>query len=190
MQHTVDLRKKKQDQKSSDEVKILKSKKAVQSPTGVDQPHNISWQAPSFYYNPQKRYLSMVIVGLLFVGAGAVLFFRKDTLTAIFLALCSLVLILYATKKPEVKEIVIDDDGVHVGENSFLYQELKSFWIDYTPRQDKELSLEAKKWYLPYVKVSIENKNPIEIRSWLVSFLPEKEHEASIVDIIGKKIGL
>ena len=131
----------------------------------------------------------MVIIGLL-SGAVAMLIFDKDTLTAIFLILSSLVLILYATKKPEIKDIMIDDNGIHVGENSFLYEELKSFWIDYHPGQDKELSLESKKWYLPHVKVSLENKNPIEIRSWLVSFIPEREHEKSIVDLIGKKIGL
>ena len=184
MQHTVDLRKKKQTQKSPPEVAILKSQKSK-----AIQTRNISWQAPSFYYNPQKRYLAMIIVALL-LGSIAMLIFDKDTLTAIFLILSSLVLILYATKKPEIQDILIDDNGIHVGENSFLYNELKSFWVDYQPGHDKELSLESKKWYVPYVKVSLENKNPIEIRSWLVSFLPEKEHEKSVIDLIGKKIGL
>ncbi len=184
MNHTIDLRNKNRDQKPLHKAETLKSKKNKQV-----QPRNISWQAPSFYYNPQKRYLATTIIALL-LGAVAILLFNKDALTAIFLILSSLMLVLYATKKPELKDILIDDSGVHVGENSFLYEQLKSFWIDYHPGQNKELSLESKKWYLPYVKVSLENKNPIEIRSWLVSFLPEREHEKSIVDLIGKKIGL
>ena len=152
-------------------------------------PQGISWQAPSFYYNPQKKYLVTLIVGLL-LGATVMLILNKDTLTAVFLILSSVVLILYATKKPQIKTIAIDRDGIHMGENSFLYEELKSFWIDYRPGQDKELSLESKKWYLPYVKISLEDRNPIEIRSWLMSFIPEKKHEKSVADLVNKRIGL
>ena len=177
--HTVDLRRNnKVLEKTSTEVKNLKSDKK-----------EIAWHAPSFYYNPQKRYLASVIIGLLF-GAVAMLFFQKDMLTAVFLIMSSLVLILYANKKPELNKIIIDDYGIRVGENNFIFSELKSFWIDYSPGDSKELSLESKKWNHPYVKVSLEKQNPLEIRSWLISFLPEREHERSLVDLISKKIGL
>ena len=152
-------------------------------------PPEITWEASSFYFNPQKRYLSLTVIALV-AGGGGILFFRGDMLTAIFLLLCSLILILYAGKSPEVSKISINQRGIAIGETVYYYKDLRSFWIHYEPGSLKELSLEAKKWYMPYVKVSIENKNPLVMRSLLVNFIPEKEHEHSLVDIISRKIGL
>lgn len=158
-------------------------------PPSQNQPPRITWEAPSFYFNPQKRYLSMVIIALVFAG-GAMLIFSGDLLMAIFLLLSSLVLILYSNKRPEISKIIIDPRGVTIGDSMHSYKDIRSFWLHYNPGNLKELSLELKKWYMPYVKVSIENKNPLIIRSILVNFLPEKEHEHSLVDIIARKIGL
>jgi len=152
-------------------------------------PPQISWEAPSFYFNPQKRYLSLLIIALS-AGGVAMLIFKKDALTAIFLLLSSLVLILYSNKRPEISKITLNQNGINIGEETHYYKDLRSFWIHYSPGMDKELSLESKKWYIPYIKVSIADRNPLIIRSLLINFLPEKEHENSLVDIISKRIGL
>lgn len=153
------------------------------------EPPQISWEAPSFYFNPQKKYLALLVIALA-TGGGAMLLWNRDTLTAIFLILSSLVLVLYSNKRPDVSKIKIDQAGVVVGENLYYYKDLKSFWIHYDPGSLKELSLESRKWYLPHIKVSIENNDPLTIRSLLINFLAEKEHENSLVDIIARKIGL
>lgn len=149
----------------------------------------ITWEAPSFYFNPQKRYLSLTIIALA-LGGGSMFFLSGDMLTAIFLLLSSLVLILYSTKRLETSKVLIDNRGVAIGDTIYYYKDLKSFWIQYNPGEFKELSLEIRRWYMPYVKISIENNNPLLIRSLLINFLPEKEHEHSLVDIISRKIGL
>ena len=161
----------------------------VSSPAPRQSPPQISWEAPSFYFNPQKRYLSLLIIALS-AGGVAMLMFKKDSLTSIFLLLSSLVLILYSNKRPEISKIIVNQAGINIGEETYYYKDLRSFWIHYNPGMDKELSLESKKWYIPYIKVSIEDRNPLIIRSLLVNFLPEKEHENSLVDIISRKIGL
>jgi hypothetical protein len=152
-------------------------------------PTQMSWDAPSFYFNPQKKYLAMTVIALV-LGGGSLLFFNGEKLTAIFLLLSSLVLILYSTRRPEMSKVVIDPRGILINDVFYFYKDFRSFWIHYYPGHLKELSLESKRWYMPYVKVSIENKNPIAIRSLLINFLPEKEHEHSLVDIIARKIGL
>ncbi len=149
----------------------------------------LEWEAPLFYYNPQKKYLALVVTALL-VGAGAMLFYRMDTLTAISLILSSLVLILYTNKKPTISKIAVNQTGVTIDSQIYYYKELKSFWLDYNSDGPKELSLEAKKWYMPYIKVSIEDQNPLEIRSLMINFVAEKEHKKSLVDLISRKIGL
>lgn len=150
---------------------------------------NISWEAPSFYYNPQKRYLSVLIAALL-SGAVALLIFNYSSLTSIFLILSSLVLLLYGNQKPTISKISVGQSGISVDDIVYSYKDLKSFWIEYNPGGSKELSLESAKWYMPYVKILLSNQNPIELRSLIISFLPEKEHENLLVDQIGRKLGL
>ena len=152
-------------------------------------PPKISWEAPSFYYNPQKRYLSLTIVALV-ASAVALLIFRYDTLTSIFLILASLVLLLYGQQKPKISKITVDQSGVSVDDIMYHYKDIKSFWVEYNPGGPKELSLESTKWYMPYVKILLNEQNPVEVRSLIVNFLPEKEHQNSLVDQIGRKLGL
>ncbi len=149
----------------------------------------IAWKAPSFYHNPQKKYIALIVT-VLMAGAGIMFFYSMDILTAISLILSSLVLVLYSAKKPTTSKIVINKNGITVDDRTYHYRELKSFWLDYDPKGLKELSLEAKQWYVPYVKISIENQNPVEIRSLMINFIAEKEHEKSLTDLIVKKIGL
>ncbi len=198
MSQILDLRK---NQKKNIPVKVKEPAKippkkeaeivAVQTPPPPVKtaPPQISWEAPSFYFNPQKRHLSLLILALA-LGGGAMIFFKKDMLTAIFMILSSLVLVLYSNKRPEISRVIINQSGVVIGNELYYYKDLKSFWIHYDPATIKELSLEPRKWYVPYVKVSIENNSPIAIRSLLINFLPEREQEHSLVDIISRKLGI
>lgn len=149
----------------------------------------ISWESPSFYFTAHKRYFILVVTTLA-VSGGAMLFLHKDILMAIFLLLAALVLTLYSNRQPEISKIMINKSGINIGDRVYYYKDLKSFWIHYNPSEVKELSLESRKWYTPYVKILIEKENPITLRSFLIKFLPEKEQENSLVDIISRKIGL
>ena len=203
MTRTVDLRKKSDKTKITNPIEkgapLIKSEEPKKnegtiiaesvSEKPIETTKKIEWEAPSFYYNPQKKYLALVIIALI-CGAGAILFYRMDTLTAIFLILSSLVLILYANKKPTISQVVVNHAGITIDGTVYYYKDLKSFWLDYIPHGSKELSLEAKKWYMPYIKVSIEDQSPVEIRSLMINFIAEKEHEKSLADLIGRKLGL
>ena len=158
-------------------------------PEPVKSPLRFEWEAPSFYYNPQKKYLALVVIALM-AGAAALLFYDRDMLLAIFLMLSSLVLVLYTNKKPDMSKISVDQTGISINNRVYYYKELKSFWIDYNPHGLKELSLEAKKWYLPHIKVSLEQEDPLELRSLMINFVPERVHEQSLVDHIARKLGL
>lgn len=194
MARILDLRKKliKVPSKIREEIGIDKKivRKIRQSElTETQKSPQIFWEAPSFYYNPQKRYLSMLVAAL-FAGATALFIFKYDSLTSIFLILSSLVLILYSTQRPTASKIMIDQRGIWIDEKIYYYKDLRSFWIEYNPGGSKELSIESRKWYMPYIKVLLNEQNPVEIRSLVINFLPEKEHENSLADHIGRMLGL
>jgi len=174
-------------QRPREEVKVTEKPAVVIEQ--VSEKPEITWEAPSFYYNPQKRYLSLVTTALM-AAAVALLIFKYDTLTSIFLILASLVLLLYSKQKPIMSKITVGQSGILVSDIMYYYKDLKSFWIEYNPGGPKELSLESTKWYMPYVKVLLNEQNPVEVRSLIVNFLPEKEHENSLVDHIGRRLGL
>ena len=182
-------------QKPREEVRVAeKPVTAIKQPELIQKNNEfvspkISWEAPSFYYNPQKRYLSLVTMALM-AGAVALLIFKYDTLTSIFLILASLVLLLYGKQKPTISKITVNQSGILIGDIMYYYKDLKSFWIEYNPGGPKELSLESAKWYMPYVKVMLNEQNPVEVRSLVINFVPEKEHENSLVDQIGRRLGL
>ncbi|MBI4158240.1 MAG: hypothetical protein HY505_01275 [Candidatus Yanofskybacteria bacterium] len=182
-------------QRRKEEVKVAEKPAAtVKQPESIQKNNEsaspkISWEAPSFYYNPQKRYLSLVTMALM-AGAVALLIFKYDTLTSIFLILASVVLLLYSKQRPTISKITVGQSGILVNDIMYYYKDLRSFWIDYNPGGPKELSLESAKWYMPYVKVLLNEQNPIEVRSLVINFLPEKEHENSLIDHIGRRLGL
>jgi len=193
MPKVLDLRKKRAPQKKVQvppeprkdfpvEQTFVKEERQTENP-------QIRWEAPSFYYNPQKRYLSVMIVALL-AGATAILVFGNESLVSVFLILSSLVLILYGNQKPVTSKIIVNQAGILVDDKMYNYKDLKSFWINYSPGGNKELSIESANWYIPYVKILLNNQNPIELRSLIINFLPEREHENSLVDHIGRKLGL
>jgi len=199
MTRIVDLRKKIEKREITPVVEKVplieqKLKERVPTETATVNPipetaSRLEWEAPSFYYNPQKKRIALVVIALL-AGAGALLFYHQDILMVIFLILSSFVIILYANKRPTISKVIVNQAGVTIDDRPYYYKDLKSFWLDYEPNGPKELSIEARKWYMPYVKVSIENQSPVEIRSLMIKFIAEREHEKSLVDLICRKIGL
>ncbi|OGH49829.1 MAG: hypothetical protein A2746_01960 [Candidatus Yanofskybacteria bacterium RIFCSPHIGHO2_01_FULL_44_22] len=149
----------------------------------------LSWEIQPREHLSPKIY-SWLTAGGLLATAGVLIFFKKDYLTTIFLVLSSVVLLLQTAKKHPASKIAIGGLGISVGSNLYPFKELRTFWLDYVPGNAKELSLEPKKWYLPYIKIPVAGQNPVELRKILMNFLPEKEHEISLADIIGKKLGL
>lgn len=164
-------------------------KEEVRVEKQVEEKSQISWEAPSFYYNPQKRYLYLIEAALL-AGATGLLVFKQDILTSVFLILSSLVLFLYGRQKPVLSKITVDRSGISVNDIMYYHRDLKTFWIEYSLGGPKELSLESAKWYMPYIKILLNSQNPVEVRSFLINFLPEKEHEISLVEHIGRRLGL
>lgn len=153
-------------------------------------PREFFWETSMYCAEPRKKYLSFTLTAGLLIGSGAMIFFHKNTLTAIFMFVSASVLTLYTNKKPAISQIAINELGIAIDNQLYAFKELKSFWVEYAPGNVKELSLESKKWYLPYTKISIENQNPIDLRTMLANFIPEKEHEISLIDVISKKLGL
>ena len=86
-----------------------------------------------------------------------------------------------------VSTIHIDRSGITIDGLLRYWSQVKTFWIEYNPGGLKEISLEFKRWWMPYLKIPLKEQDPIALRDFLIQFLPEQEHSTSLIDTILKE---
>ncbi|MDO8495301.1 MAG: hypothetical protein Q7S32_02110 [bacterium] len=132
-----------------------------------------------------------VIIGIIFVLIGvAFIVFQQSTITGIFFFLVVFVMFIVGFKKKVAIDWELGPLGITIDDVSHRYTDLKSFWVEYEPQQLKELSFQSKKWYHSYIKIPLRKENPLEIREYLLAFLPEERHEDTIIEVIIRKLGI
>lgn len=185
MAHVIDLK-----NKQPEEPKLsTDSELATERTIPAHKLRIISWSSP-WHYRPDIKFLVSVSL-ILFVIAALIQIFQKNTITTIFFALLGLVILLNSKRKLEINKFEINPAGVSINAKIYHFQEIKSFWIEYEPSLGiKELSLQLKRWHAPYVKIPLDNQDPLRLRLALLEFLPEVEHKDSIVEILSRKLGL
>ena len=174
MAYTVDLREKSKDESTQ--------------PEAEKNSDAISW-VTSLSHIPAKRNAFIAVIVLTLAAAG-VIYFHQDFLFAALLILAGIVLVITAFKNPEQHEISIDTASITVHDKQYFFSQIKSFWINYNPPHEKELILVLKKSLMPMIRIPLETVNPLEIRKAMISLVPEKEYEDSLLDQIVKKLNI
>lgn len=153
--------------------------------TGV--PSKIEWTAPEFtkYKKEKSWFISLGIIILALIVIAIIL---KNFLLVIGLILAAFVIYIYAQKEPRKIQFSISGKGIRADQNIYKFEDLKSFWIFYNPPEIKELSLRSKKMLMPYIRIPLEDQNPVEMRKLLLKFLPERRHKESIIDTWARRI--
>ena len=130
------------------------------------------------------------MIGILLIGALASGIFFHDIIFTCVLALSAFVLLLNTTKPHRPSTIGIHATGISIDDNHHRFADMRSFWIHYYPPHLKELTVEFKKGLTHRLHIPLKNQNPLEIRQVMVSYVPEKEHEPSLLDHLVRIIGI
>lgn len=130
------------------------------------------WQIPEFHKHDKtkKWYWAFTVIVL------ALLIFCYFTQNYLFAVIIALATILYLIiEKADVKtlDFTITYDGVFIANKFTEFKNLKNFYIIYQPPQTKNLYLQYKNTFRPYIQIPLLNENPVEIRKILLEFLPE-----------------
>ena len=177
MAYTVDLRNKKpQEQETS---------ALLDAPEHND--HVISW-VTSLSKIPAKKTAVLVLMISIAGGIGAMLLDR-NYLFATLLFLTGTLMMMSSHQKPTQHEVQVDLTGITVRGQRYPYREMKSFWISYEPPH-KELSIELRKALTSYIKIPLENINPMDVRARIITAVVERKHEDSVLDQIVRKLGV
>lgn len=141
----------------------------------------LSWQAIKFESSPKSSvwYVSVFLILVSLVATGL---FTDNFPLAILAILIGLILYLFEKKEAQSFKFGITTEGVIAQNNIYKFSSLEDFWIFYEPNGRQELSLKSQKDYIPYIQIPLGDTDPTLIRSTLLNFIPEIEHEEAIVD--------
>lgn len=146
----------------------------------------MSWKIKEFEKSPKsfKVYLILYLVLISLVVYGLI---SNNLLLSILVILIGFSFFIFEKKEPEDVIFAITEEGILIQNELHAYESLKSFWIDYEPGNNiKELSIKTEQIIVPYLKISLNDKNPNEVRKILLKYLPEEEHPHSLMSIFDK----
>ncbi len=146
---------------------------------------HIKWQAPEFEQQ-EKNKSWFVIAGLVALGLFLWAILTKNFIFAILIALSYFSISVYAIKKPKKIKLAITPRGVKIDNSLYEYDNLRSFWIFYSPPYLKELSIRSRKTIMPYIKIPLGETNPAKVRKILIKYIPERKQEESLIDNLAR----
>ena len=147
----------------------------------------IEWTAPEFtQYSKSQSWFN--ISALIAFGLVVWAALTKNILLIIIIVLGYFSVVAFGLKQPRKIHLAITSKGIMIDNLLYTYNNLKSFWIFYSPPEIKELSLRSKKMTMPFIKIPLGEQNPVEVRKILLKYLPEKKQEESIIDNLARSL--
>ncbi len=150
----------------------------------------MEWQVLEYPHDPKHPNWFWLLGGAVIVGAIVAVLF-KNFLLAILIVLGGFTSMMFGARRPEVIRCALSDKGITIKNRLYLYEQLKSFWVDAEHPVEPRIIIEAKKMFLPHILIPLgEGVSAEQVRSYLARFLTEEKHEHSLIDIIGDIFGL
>ncbi len=134
----------------------------------------ISWKTAE-HLHTEKSSDWYWIVGIVTISIALISIILNNLIFAILIIVASFTLSLFASRKPEIIDIEIDEKGISIGEINHPYKDLDSFWVeshDGNPR----ILLKPKKFFSTYTVAIIQDVEPEKVREAVGQYLEEEEH--------------
>lgn len=94
-------------------------------------------------------------------------------LFAVIVILAAITFTLIHRREPVQISFAITEDGLTADERFLPYEDLKKFYIIYKPPEVKKIFFEFKSLTRPRLAIPLEEQNPVEIRKFILEYLPE-----------------
>jgi len=148
----------------------------------------ISWQALEYEYKrktPDWFWAVGIVAGAMVI----ISLLYKNFLFAIFIAIATFTIFMYAARKPQLINFLVDNKGVYVSNVLYSYQNLESFWI-FDNGIKKKLVIKSEKILVPYITIPIpDDMDDEHLREFLLEHIREEEYEEGISEALVDKLG-
>ncbi|MCK5416180.1 hypothetical protein KAI92_02005 [Candidatus Parcubacteria bacterium] len=135
--------------------------------------NQMSWEIQEYetHKKSKKWYIIASIIAILsIIYAIAV----DNILFIIIIVLSTIIIIMRDKDKIGKILVIIDQDGIHVGQKSYSFDEFKTFVVLYKPKQNiKNIYLEYKNPIKQRLSIPILNMDPLLIRKFLLKYIDE-----------------
>jgi len=142
----------------------------------------LSWEGRETEEMSKKWQVGIII----FLVLSFSFFLWQKNYFGLILILVIAFLIFFLPKRKGKTYFAILQRGARIGKEVFSWGNLKSFWIFEEPT---EIYLKSKKSYLPSIVLPLPKNYFDRAREVLLNYLPEKETERNLFDVIARKIG-
>lgn len=157
------------------------------------QTQKIRWRAPE-YDHQEKAADWYWAVGIITLALAATATIFGDLLLGILILLASFILMIYAARRPRMVNVVVDENGVTIGEYHYPFSTLAAFYVENEDEASESLPrlfLQSRKALVPRISIPFKpgEVNPDDIRYFLMDHLDEEEMDDPIFVKMLKKLG-
>tara|TARA_B100000745_G_scaffold53689_2_gene31881 strand:+ start:1294 stop:1755 length:462 start_codon:yes stop_codon:yes gene_type:complete len=151
-------------------------------------PRTIVWKAYE-HEHTEKTSDWFWALGIVAVSSAIVAVLFKNILFALLILIGSFTMALLASRPEKERTFSLTPRGIMIDETLFPYQMLVAFWVKERAGRDSVLIVDARKFMIPHIIVSLEHTDAEQVRAYLSEYLPEEELEEPLGQRILEKFG-
>ncbi|KKQ45453.1 MAG: hypothetical protein US63_C0016G0004 [Candidatus Moranbacteria bacterium GW2011_GWC2_37_8] len=142
-----------------------------------------TWRAPEFeVYEKSARWY---LIGAVFISLiVAYALYTNSPIMAITFILLGIIGFIYLQKDPRIVNFAVTTKGILADNQLYDFENIYSFWIFYEEPNIKIISLHTKASMLPYVHIPLHGEDPVKLREFIISYIPEIKQDISLIDTL------
>ena len=150
--------------------------------------HKISWKALEYKRKEKTAdwYWAVILISLAMVVTSFIL---HNALFAILIIISTGILMSFSMTAPKTVSISINQKGIVVGKEMYPFATLDAFWVESADGEDQKILLKSKKLIMPLIAIPLEEHHHLDVREFLLNYLPEVEMHEPLSQKIMEKLG-
>lgn len=149
----------------------------------------ISWHTPEYVFRKRTSDWFWTL-GIIAAAAAVTSIIFGNVLFAIIIVIGAFAISLHASREPRIVKVEINERGIAVGHDLYLYRSLHSFWIDDEHHDGPRLVLRSERSFAPLITLPIGDVAELEsVRAHLKPHLKEEIHDETITSRIIDRFG-
>ena len=148
---------------------------------------SVSWTASEYLIHHKSAGWYLILALLTVVLAGLIWLVSEDRVSVVVVIIVGIVFGIGAARKPRVLSYRVDEEGLHMGNKTYVYAEFKSFSV-FVEDTISSIMLLPLKRFMPGVSIYCPPDQEEAIADVLGLYLPHEERKPDMVDRLMHKV--